>query len=189
MDLALWFASRATGLVALPLLTLSLVLGIVAAGRMASERWPRFALAALHRNISLMTVLFLAVHVSTSIIDPYAGIGWLDAVVPFISVYQPLWLGLGAIALDLLIALLVTSLLRTRISVRLWRAVHWTGYACWPIALVHGLGIGGKDSGLGWVISLNVICVLVVGAALIVRLRGGGHPDNAVRRAASHGGR
>ena len=189
MDLALWFASRATGLVALPLLTLSLVLGIVAAGRAASARWPRFTLAALHRNISLLCLVFLAVHVSTAIVDPYAGIGWLDAVVPFVSVYHPFWLGLGAVALDLVLALLVTSLLRTRISLRLWRAVHWAGYACWPIALVHGLGIGGKDAGLGWVISLNVTCALVVVAAVLARLRGGSHPDSAARRAATLGGR
>lgn len=189
MDLALWFASRATGLVALPLLTVSLVLGIVGAGRGASERWPRFTVAALHRNIALMSVLFLAVHVSTAIIDPYAGIGWLDAVVPFGSVYRPFWLGLGSVALDLMLAVLVTSLLRPRISLRLWRAVHWAGYGCWPIAVAHGLGVGGRDSGLGWVLSLNVTCVVVVLVALFPRLRAGRHPDTAARRAATLGGR
>jgi sulfoxide reductase heme-binding subunit YedZ len=189
VELALWFASRATGLVALPLLTMSLVLGIVGAGRAASERWPRFAVAALHRNISLLTMVFLAVHVSTAIIDPYAGIGWLDAVVPFGSVYHPFWLGLGAVALDLLVAVVVTSLLRTRLSVGLWRAVHLAGYLCWPLALVHGVGIGGQDRHLGWVISLNVTCASVVVAALISRLRAGRHPDSAARRAATVGGR
>ncbi|HWN33313.1 MAG TPA: ferric reductase-like transmembrane domain-containing protein [Pseudonocardia sp.] len=189
MDLALWFASRATGLVALPLLTVSLVLGIIGAGRGASERWPRFTVAALHRNIAMMSVLFLAVHVSTAIIDPYAGIGWLDAVLPFGSVYRPFWLGLGSVALDLMLAVLVTSLLRPRISLRLWRAVHWAGYGCWPIAVAHGLGIGGRDSGLGWVLSLNVSCVAIVLVALYCRLRGGRHPDSAARRAATLGGR
>lgn len=189
MELALWFASRATGLVALPLLTASLVLGIVGAARAASQRWPRFAVAALHRNVSLLAVVFLTVHVSSAIIDPYAGIGWLDCVVPFLSVYHPFWLGLGAVALDLLIAVAITSLLRTRISVRLWRAVHWGGYACWPVALAHGLGIGGKDSQLGWVLSLNVTCVAVVVVVLISRLRAGRHPDTEARRAAVLGGR
>jgi predicted ferric reductase len=189
VDLALWFASRATGLVALPLLTMSVVLGIVGAGRGASERWPRFTVAALHRNIAMMSVLFLAVHVSTAIIDPYAGIGWLDAVVPFDSVYRPFWLGLGSVALDLLLAVLVTSLLRPRISLRVWRAVHWAGYACWPVAVAHGIGIGGKDSGLGWVLSLNVSCVGVVLVALYCRVRADRHPDSAARRAATLGGR
>lgn len=189
MDLALWFASRATGLVALPLLTVSLVLGIVGAGRAASERWPRFTVAALHRNIALMSVLFLAVHISTAIIDPYAGIGWLDAVLPFRSVYRPFWLGLGAVALDLMLAVVITSLLRPRINLRVWRAVHWAGYACWPIAMTHGLGIGGKDSGLAWVLSLNVSCAAVVLVAVYCRLRGDRHPDSAARRAATLGGR
>jgi methionine sulfoxide reductase heme-binding subunit len=189
VELALWFASRATGLVALPLLTVSLVLGLVGAGRAASERWPRFAVAALHRNIALLTVVFLATHVSSAIIDPYAGIGWLDAVVPFRSVYKPFWLGLGAVALDLLVAVLVTSLLRTRIGARLWRVVHWASYACWPVALVHGLGIGGRDSQLGWVISLNVSCAALVLVALVMRLRAERHPDSQARRAAMLGGR
>jgi predicted ferric reductase len=176
-------------LVALPLLTVSLVLGIVGAGRGASERWPRFTVAALHRNIALMSVLFLTVHISTAIIDPYAGIGWLDAVLPFRSVYRPFWLGLGTVALDLMLAVVVTSLLRPRINLRVWRAVHWAGYACWPIAMTHGLGIGGKDSGLAWVLSLNVSCAAVVLVSVYCRLRGDRHPDSAARRAATLGGR
>lgn len=189
MGQTLWFASRATGLVALPLLTTSLVLGIAGSARAASVGWPRFALAGLHRNISLMTVLFLAVHVSSSIIDPYAGIRWLDAVVPFVSGYHPFWLGLGAVALDLVLALIVTSLLRTRLSHRLWRTVHWAVYLCWPVAMVHGLGIGGKDTHLSWVISLNAACALVVLVALVWRFRSAAHPDSQARRAATVGGR
>lgn len=181
---ALWFASRATGLVALLLLTSSLVLGIMGGGRLTRVHWPRFTLAALHRNISLMTVLFVAVHLSTSIIDPYAGIGWVDAVLPFVSVYQPFWLGLGTVALDMLLAVLVTSLIRRRIGWRRWRAVHWAGYASWPVAVVHGLGIGGTDSTLGWVIALNAGCTLAVAVSLVWRLTMSQHPDGQARREA-----
>lgn len=184
MGQTLWFASRATGLVALVLLTASLALGVAMAGRAAGPRWPRFALGAVHRNLSLTTLLFLAVHVSTAIIDPYAKIGWLDAVVPFVSVYQPFWLGLGAVALDLMLAVLVTSVVRPRVGPRLWRAVHWSGYLCWPVAVVHGLGIGGKDSELGWVIALNAFCALVVLFAVFWRLRTRGtDPDHEARQA------
>jgi hypothetical protein len=185
VELTLWFVSRATGLVALLLLTVSLVLGVVGAGRVTMQRWPRFTLAALHRNIALMTVLFLAVHVSTTIIDPYAGIGWLDAVLPFGSVYHPFWLGLGALALDLFIAVMLTSMVRTHLNPGLWRAVHWTGYGCWPVALVHGLGIGGKDTELSWVLSLNITCALTVLLAVGWRLRIGRHPDTEARRSAN----
>lgn len=66
----------ATGLVALLLLTATVVLGITSAGRLATPRWPRFVIAAIHRNLSLLSVVFLGVHIATAVIDPYAGISW-----------------------------------------------------------------------------------------------------------------
>src|SRR5919205_2877940 len=126
MDQTLWYASRATGLVALLLLTATVVLGVTTAGRFPTSRWPRFVIAAVHRNLSLLSVSFLGVHIATAVIDPYAGMSWADAVIPFGSAYRPVWVGLGAVALDLLIAVVVTSLLRLRILLRWWRAVHWS---------------------------------------------------------------
>lgn len=179
---ALWYASRATGLALLIMLTAIVVLGALNGGRFAARNWPRFAISDLHRNLSLVTVAFLVVHVATAIIDPYAGIAWLDAVVPFVSVYHPLWLGLGAVASDLFLALIFSSLLRPRISQRVWRALHWTAYACWPIAVLHGWGIGGADSRLAWVLVVMVICVLAVIVAVGWRLVSS-HPDSEARRA------
>jgi len=187
MDQTLWYASRATGLVALLLLTATLVLGITTAGRFATTGWPRFVIAAVHRNLSLLSVVFLGVHIATAVIDPYAGISWADAVIPFGSAYRPLWLGLGAVAFDLLIAVVVTSLLRLRIPLRWWRAVHWSSYAVFPIAVVHGLGAGGSDSGLGWILAIDAACVLAVALAVGWRMRVT-HPDTQVRRAAELAG-
>jgi len=178
---ALWYSSRATGLVALVLLTGTVVLGALNTGRVASPGWPRFVVSAVHRNFSLIAVAFVVVHVATAVIDPYAGIGWLDAVVPFGSVYRPLWLGLGAVAGDLLLAILITSLLRQRLGVRLWRLVHWVSYACWPLAVVHGLGTGTTDRHTTWVIALDVLCVLAVTAAVARRVFAR-HPDSRARR-------
>jgi len=186
---SLWLASRATGLVAVALLTGSLALGIVGAGRVASAQWPRFAVAALHRNISLLACAFLTVHIATSIIDPYAGLRWRDAVVPFVSGYHPLPLGLGSVAFDLVIAVLLTSALRMRLSYRLWRVVHWSGYGCWPLALAHGLAIGGRDSRLAWVLAVNAACVALVVAALLWRWRAARRVDRADRPTAVLGGR
>ena len=183
MSHALWYASRATGLVCLVLLSTSVALGLLGAGRFASATWPRFVLAALHRNVSLLIVLFLAVHISTAVIDPYAGIGWVSAVVPFLSTYHPLSLGLGAVAFDLLLALVVTSLLRTRISLRAWRGVHWAAYACWPAAVLHGIAIAGTDRTQSWVLALDLVSVLTVLVALGWRLRAS-HPDTEARNAA-----
>lgn len=166
---ALWYVSRATGLLSLVLLTTVTVLGALTGGRATSQRWPRFAIAALHRNLTLLTLAFVVVHVASAIIDGYAGIAWLDAVIPFGSVYHPLWLGLGAMAFDLFLALLVSSLLRPHINPRLWRAMHWAAYVCWPVAVVHGIGIGGVDTRTGWVLIVVGACVLAVAAALVWR--------------------
>lgn len=189
MEQALWFASRATGLVALTLLSLTMALGILGAGRYGGERWPRFTLNALHRNISLTAMIFLAVHISSSIIDPYAGITWVDAVVPFVSVYHPFWLGLGTVTLDLILAVMITSMVRVRIPPRVWRVVHLSSYACWPLGLVHGWGIGGKDSRMTWVLTLDVLCVVLVLGALWWRRRTSTHPDTELRRATVEGRR
>ncbi|HEX3589391.1 MAG TPA: ferric reductase-like transmembrane domain-containing protein [Pseudonocardiaceae bacterium] len=179
----LWYASRATGLLTLVLFTGSVVLGALGGGRFANVRWPRFTLAALHRNVSLLAVVFLVVHITTATVDPYAGIGWLDAIVPFRSAYSPFWLGLGAVATDLTIAVVVTSLLRPRVNVRLWRYVHWASYALWPLAVAHGIGTTIYDFRMGWVAAIDVLCVLAVLAAVGRRIATR-HPDTVVRAGA-----
>jgi methionine sulfoxide reductase heme-binding subunit len=160
----LWYATRATGLVTLLLLTGSVMLGVLTAGRFASDRWPRFLIVGLHRNLSLLAVVFLALHVGTTVIDTYTSIPLTAAFIPFSSSYKTIWLGLGAVACDLLLALVLTSLVRNRLGHRTWRAIHWISYACWPIALGHGLGIG-TDRRTIWVFALTVVCVATVTAA------------------------
>ena len=96
----------------------------------------------LHRNLSLLAIVFLAVHIATSVLDLFAGDLLDRRGDPSGGGYRPVWLGLGAVAFDLLIALAITSLLRVRLGLRTWRAIHWLAYACWPVALVHGLGTG-----------------------------------------------
>ena len=166
----LWYTTRATGVVALLLLTATVTLGMAGTARMETRAVPGVVRAGLHRNLSLLAVAFVAVHVITTVLDPFARIGFISAVIPFSSNYRPLWLSLGTIAFDLLLALIITSLIRTRLPYRAWRAVHWLAHACWPIALWHGLGTG-TDSRLPWLLALDAACVLVVGAAIIWRLQ------------------
>ncbi len=165
----LWYMTRGSGLMALVLLTVSVVLGISQIGRVSGPSMPRFVVAGLHRNVSLLSVVFLAVHVATAIADPFAPIAVVDTFVPFVGTYRPVWLGLGAIATDLLLALVVTSLLRYWIGYRTWRALHWAAYACWPIAVWHGLGTG-SDTRVGWVQVIYVVCSVAVLVALGWRL-------------------
>ena len=165
----LWYVTRATGLVALLMLTASVLLGLLAAGRFSGERWPRFLTQGLHRNLALLVVVFLTLHVASTVLDTYTSIPLTAAFLPFTSSYKPGWLALGAVALDLLVALIVTSLVRGRLGYRTWRALHWLSYACWPVAVAHGLGIG-TDKSVTWVIALTIGCMGCVGAAVTWRI-------------------
>lgn len=172
---ALWYLTRGSGAVSLLLLTGTTVLGVLAAGRWRSERWPRFAVSALHRNLTLLALAFIGVHVGTTIADAYAPIGVRDVFIPFAARYRPVWLGLGALTLDLLLALALTSMLRRHIGYRSWRVLHWTAYATWPLALAHGLG-SGSDARFGWMAALAFGSVAVVVVAIAVRLLRAGNP-------------
>jgi predicted ferric reductase len=166
----LWYTTRTSGIVALILLTLTMVLGLATTSRTRARNWPGFAQQEFHRRISMIAVVFLAIHILTSILDTYVHIGWLAVVVPFASPYSRFWVGLGTIALDLMVAVFVSSLLRARLKPGTWRGIHWLAYASWPIALAHTFGIG-TDSTEHWVIALGALCVLSVGLALVWRMR------------------
>jgi sulfoxide reductase heme-binding subunit YedZ len=162
---AFWYATRATGLMALILLTVTMVLGITTTTRTRARRWPGFAQQELHRRLSMMAAVFVGLHVLTSVLDTYVHIGWAAIVVPFTSGYDSFWVGIGAVSLDLMVAVFVTSLLRSRMRPGTWRAVHWLAYLCWPVALAHTFGMG-TDAGEIWVIALGALSVAAVLAAL-----------------------
>ena len=169
---AFWYLTRASGLVSLVLLTATILLGVVASVGWTTERWPRFLSQDVHRNVSLLCLVFLGIHVSTTVLDGYVPIGVADVFVPFLSPYRPLYVGLGALGLDLLLAVLITSGLRHRIGYASWRFVHWLAYLCWPIALLHGLG-SGTDTQLPVVLFVEAVCTAAVLAALAWRLTTG----------------
>ncbi|MGH9088964.1 MAG: ferric reductase-like transmembrane domain-containing protein [Acidimicrobiales bacterium] len=177
----MWYATRATGLVALVLLTGTMVLGLLTTTRFATKHWPPVAQQDLHRRVSLLSVLFVAGHVLTSVLDSYVHIGWAAVLVPFASAYKSFWVGLGTISLDLMLAIALTSILRHRISARAWRGVHWLAYVSWPVAVIHTLGIG-TDVRLRWVLLLVIACMVTVFASAGIRL---GQALDRRRRAAA----
>jgi sulfoxide reductase heme-binding subunit YedZ len=178
---AMWYLTRGSGIVALLLLTATVVLGVVEWRRWTPGGWPRFIVDAVHRNLSLLSLVFLAIHIVSSILDTFAPIALVDVVIPFTGTYRPLWLGLGALSLDLMVAVAVTSMLRERIGYRAWRVTHWLAYASWPLALVHGFGTG-SDTKTGWVLILSAACLLAVMAAVWARAING-WPSHAGLRA------
>lgn len=182
----LWYLTRSLGVGALVLLTVSVALGVLTATRWKSGRWPRFVTTGLHRNLTLLAICFVAGHVVTTVADGYTPIGVKDAFIPFLSSYRPVWLGVGAVASDLLLALVVTSLLRARIGYRAWRYFHWLAYASWPVALVHALGTG-SDAGFGWMRIVGVVSIGVVVLASLVRVTVSSGANPAVRVAGAVG--
>ena len=166
---ALWYASRATGVVSLVLLSVVMIIGILVNRQGRLPGLPRFAVLGLHRNLSLLAVLFVAVHVISAVADSFVSISLAATVIPFVSAYEPFWLGLGAVSIDLMAALVLTSLLRRFIGRRTWRAVHWLAYASWPVAVAHSIG-SSKDLQNGALLGLAVACILGVAGALAWRL-------------------
>lgn len=167
---ALWALGRGTGITALGFLTISLTLGIATRSGRPLLVLPRFAVADVHRFAALAGTLLVALHLALLLADPYAQLRLVDFVVPFIGTYRPLWQGLGTLAFDLLLVVIVTSLVRHSLGPRVFRVVHWAAYALWPIALAHGLG-NGTDAGHAWFVVYAGCCVLTVAAALTWRLQ------------------
>lgn len=181
-----WYLTRSTGGVALLLLTVAIVLGVLDVQRFSTPQWPRFVVDSLHRNVSLLAMAFLALHILTSVLDSFAPISLIDAVIPFGGSYRPFWLGLGAVSFDMLVAVTITSLLRQRMGYATWRAIHWLTFASWPIALLHGFGTG-SDAQATWLLALNIGCLLLVLAAVLARVLSG-WPQNLRARTAALGG-
>jgi sulfoxide reductase heme-binding subunit YedZ len=178
---ALWYLSRSTGLVLLVLLSFTAILGLVVQRRRTVPGLPSFAVTGLHRNASLLALVLLVIHVVTSVIDSFVSIGWLAAIVPFVSAYEPVWVGLGALSLDLVVAIVVTSLIRDRIGRRAWRVVHLSAYAAFPLAAIHGIGAA-SDLQSGALLALTVLCLAAVAVAVGWRLVGSWRQPSSQRR-------
>jgi methionine sulfoxide reductase heme-binding subunit len=180
-----WYLTRSSGAVALILLTLALVLGVVDLRRWSTKAWPRFVIDSLHRNVSLLALAFLCLHILTAVLDTFAPISLVNAVIPFTGSYRPLWVGLGALAFDLMLAVIFTSVLRRRLGHTTWRITHWLAYASWPIALLHGLGTG-SDVKSTWLLALSIGCLAAVVCAVLIRVADG-WPEQLARRGAALG--
>jgi methionine sulfoxide reductase heme-binding subunit len=154
------------------LLTATVVLGIMHSMRWSPKRTPRFVMSDVHRNVSLLVLVFIVIHVATAVLDGFAPIRWLDAIMPVGGSYRPIWLGLGALSFDILLAVAITSLLRSRMGFGTWRAIHWTAYGCWAVAIFHGIGIGSDTKQL-WMQVLVAASIVAVLSAIAWRVAAG----------------
>ena len=170
---ALWYTSRATGVVALLLLTAVMLLGLLVTRQGRLPGLPRFAVSGLHRNLSLLATAFVAIHVLSAVTDGYVNIPITAAVVPLTSPYERVWLGVGAVSFDLMLAVVVTSLLRRHLSRKAWRVVHLTAYVSWPVAWLHSIFSSG-DLRHGVLFVLAIACAIAVVAATFWRVSAAG---------------
>jgi hypothetical protein len=161
------------GVFALVALTASVAAGLAAADRVIMTAGGRIAAQAAHRAASFAAVAFLAVHITVEVLAGRSRAA--DAVVPFLDHGRTFYLGLGTVASDLLVLIMVTGLLRGRFAaVRpawLWRALHAVAYLCWPLAIVHGL-LAGRTAKpyVDWSYGA---CVALVALALVFRFAAG----------------
>jgi sulfoxide reductase heme-binding subunit YedZ len=165
----LWYASRATGVVALLLLTAVMLLGLLVARDKRLPGLPRFAVSGLHRNVALLATAFVVVHVLAALADGYVKIPLIATVVPLTSSYERFWLGVGAVSFDLMLASVITSLLRRHLSRKAWRGIHLTAYLCWPVAWFHSV-FASKDLQQEPLLAIGIACALAVIAAAIWRV-------------------
>lgn len=172
-DQILWFAARGFGVVSLLLSTAVVCLGFLIVIRWSRPTWPRFLTAEFHRRLALLSIVFVGLHVATAIFDPFTSLGLVAAIVPLASSYRPVAVAAGVISVELILAVIVTSLLRERLGHRLWRAVHWLAYGAWPLAVAHSL-TAGSDAFAPWMLALTGMCVLALGGSLAWRTAVGG---------------
>ena len=174
-----WYAARAAGVVAYLLVSASVALGLLMAGRQGFEGWPRFAVEDVHRFAGLLAGVFIALHVFWLGLDSQSHLTASTIVIPFTSSYRPLWTGLGIVAAELLLALALTNHYRKRLRYSLWRRLHYLNFAVWAAATLHGLGAG-TDSHSTAFLLMYAVTIGVVG--LLALRRGFSRP-----RAASPG--
>lgn len=188
MSAPLWYTTRATGIIAFVLMTLSFALGIAATRRaLASRAWPRFATQQLHRNLALVGVVALLVHIVTTVADSFVHVGWLAFVVPGLSSYRTAWVALGTITFDIVLVVVITSLLRHHLSARLWRAVHYLVYLAWPLAFLHFLKTGTDAAHHRFGLWLAFTSLAAMVAAVATRLAGRHQSITPVRSLAAAG--
>ena len=167
MNELLWYTSRATGVLSIVLLTVVVVLGMLTSGRRRPHGESATIVMALHRWRSLGMLVFLGAHIATAVAETYVSIDAISAVLPFTSGYETVWVGLGTLAFDVLLAVVVSSLVRNHVPERAWRRIHLLSYAMWPMAVVHGLALGTSDELL--LRGTTFVCLLVGAGAAVWR--------------------
>jgi predicted ferric reductase len=144
---AYWYMARAGGMMAYLLMWFSVAWGLLLSTKVAMKRVPPTLAYGIHEFASILTVIFAVIHAAVLLGDEYIGFNIFHLTIPFIAPYEPLWTGLGIIALYLTMAITASFYVRKQIGQKTWRALHYFTFAAYLLALVHGI-TAGSDSGV-----------------------------------------
>ena len=177
-----WYVARAAGVVSWLMLTASVVWGIVlASGAFPSHRRPAWLLD-LHRWLGALTLGFLGLHLGALVADSYVDFGLAELSVPFASDWRPVAVAAGVLAMWALLAVQLSSVARTRMSKRLWRAIHLSSYPTFVLVSAHGV-FAGTDATQPLYLWTTVVSVVSVAALTVHRVvRRGERPGRARAR-------
>ncbi len=165
-----WDIARAGGFTAYILLTLSVAVGLALTMQWQSpSKWPRLLNSELHNFITLLALIFTGIHVLAVWIDPFTSFGWNEVLIPFISHYRPLWMGLGIVALYLGLAIGLSTWIRPLIGYTWWRRLHVLTLVIYALVTVHGIATG-SDTQTWWGVIIYTASVTLVGGLLLRRL-------------------
>lgn len=177
----IWYTSRTTGVVSLVFLTLVCVFGILVSTRVGGRRIGRFEINELHRSISMTAMIFVGIHVVTTVVDTYVPIGWISSVVPMTSLYKRLPVAIGTVAFDLMLAVWMSSLVKERMSFSSWRFLHWGAYLAFVTAALHAYTVG-TDAHAHWCLYTLYACGGLIAVAATWRVFA--RPERAIGRTA-----
>lgn len=173
-----WDVARAGGLTAYVLLTAAVIVGLALSLKYQSPRWPRLINSEWHNYLTLLSTVFLGVHVLAVAVDPYTHFGLAELLVPLASHYRPFWMSLGIVGLYLAIAIGISTLIRPLIGYKVWRRLHVLTLVVYALATVHGL-FTGTDTLTWWGWALYICSIVPVAVLTAIRLLG---PEEPVKQ-------
>lgn len=194
-----WYVARSGGIVALILAGLSVVWGLLLSTRLTGRRPTPKWLTSLHRYLGTLTVTFTAIHVAALAADNYIEFGWTDIFVPLASAWKPVPVAFGIVAMYLLVAVQVSSLLMRRLPRRWWKLIHLSSFGLLWAGLVHGATAGTDAANPIYTVTMVALACATLFLALfrllagrrragtrsVVRSRGATHAVGAVNTVVS----
>jgi sulfoxide reductase heme-binding subunit YedZ len=175
LDYGWWVATRASGTVALILVTISVFVGLLVSTKLVKRRGAAPFLVALHEQTALAGLVSIAVHGATLLADPWLQPGLAGVLVPFASPYRPLFTAVGVVAAYLAAVLGLSYYVRQQVGTSLWRKAHRATILVWALGLVHTFGAG-TDAGAVWfrelVFFTSAPVVVLFGVRVATGLRG-----------------